>query len=488
VTFGWHTDAPPPASAPATPGNDYLPRAAFATIPAGQTSVLLDVLTKGDGAAESNETIAVKVDPGSTSVPVLQDGEITIVDAGTQTPAPPPTPTTTTTTTSAPPPTAPATTVPPTTVPPTSPPTTAPPATTSPPTTTPPVTTPPSTAPPLPPPPTTAAAVAGPSSSNLADFVNMPGDEVVKVPNGYYHGGEIDTAHPATTGPYKGWLVLVAQSQGNVIVDLSTAPLTLGPNTSRVMFVGFTFVNGSVFVAGNDITFWYTQHTFPADVWAHQAPDPQNPSSGLYRAPRTVYVRDGAQRVRFYGSDLHDTATAFSVTNTTDVLLDGVTTWNLSDLGMDPQDVVHPDAIAAVSGNNTGFTVADSWIRGRVMIQDEANDGSGGPQVGLVFKHLWVSGSPSSGFTFTAAKPAGSGGVFGVRDDVRSWGHKNGYDRIDIVDGVQYHDANAQPSRIDVTDSAISTTAPSYGMVSPADQWRAAHPLDSWPEMIDGQL
>ncbi|MCU1428764.1 MAG: endoglucanase, partial [Actinomycetia bacterium] len=25
VTFGWHTDAPPPASAPATPGNDYLP-------------------------------------------------------------------------------------------------------------------------------------------------------------------------------------------------------------------------------------------------------------------------------------------------------------------------------------------------------------------------------------------------------------------------------------------------------------------------------
>ena len=38
----------------------------------------------------------------------------------------------------------------------------------------------------------------------------MRGDQVVVVPNGTYRGGEVNAAHPATSGPLKGWLVLVA--------------------------------------------------------------------------------------------------------------------------------------------------------------------------------------------------------------------------------------------------------------------------------------
>ncbi len=496
VTFGWHTAVPPASDDPATPGQDYLPRQAFATIPAGQTSVALDVFTKGDPSAEGAETIAVKVDPRTTSVPVLQNGDITILDSSTTLPQPPPTtvPTTSTTTTTTVAPTA----VPPTAVPPTAvPPTTVPP-TTVPPITVPPITVPPTTVPATVPPPTTSssttvaptttppatapAPVPGPQTTNLADFINLPGDQAVVVPNGVYRARDVDAPHPATTGRFKGWLVLVAQSQGGAVVDLSQAPLTLGAGTSRVMFVGFRFVNGSVFVSGHDIVFWYTDHTFPANVWAGQSPNPGAPEQGLYRAPRTVYV-NGGSGVRFLGASLHDTGTALAFANASDVLLEGVNVWGLDDLGLDPHDVVHPDAIGAVAGNNDGVTVADSWIRGRILLED-SNGSSGGPQRNLRFDRMWVSNSPSAGFTFTSLLPAGRGGIFGERTDVRSWDHKNGYDRIDIVDGAQYHDPNTQPARIDVKDTNISTTAPPAGAPSPADVWSRAHPYDSWPEVV----
>src|SRR2546429_195751 len=81
-------------------------------------------------------------------------------------------------------------------------------------------------------------------SVSMAVCVNGPGDQAVTVPSGTYTGGTVNTAHPATAGPYKGWLVLVAQTRGGVTVDLSTTNLTLGPSTSRVLFVGFKFVNG----------------------------------------------------------------------------------------------------------------------------------------------------------------------------------------------------------------------------------------------------
>jgi hypothetical protein len=275
---------------------------------------------------------------------------------------------------------------------------------------------------------------------------------------------------------------LRAKSRGQVVIDLAGGALDLLPQTSRVMFVGFSFINGSVRAYGHDIAFWYTEHTFPATVWAAQAPNKDHPELGTYRAPRTVYVdKDTARDVSFYGSDVHDTGTGFMVSNSQHFLLEGVTIERLTDDGLDPNDVVHPDALAGVTGDVQGLTVRDSWIKGRIVFEDGAGEGgsTGGPVRDLSFQNTWVSNSPSAGFIFTADRANPPWGIFGTRVAVRSWNHKAGIDRLDQVNG-QAVPANSHPGRINVVDQNVTTTAPPSGTQSPDAQWRAAHPYDSW--------
>ena len=233
VTFRWGAGVLRGLDHPAEPGTDFVETLAYATIPAGRTSVDLPVTTLGDARSERDEQVAVLVDPHSTLVPVLNQGSLTILDNGRND----------------------GSTQPPPTVTPTVPPPTAGPTST---------TTPRPTVPPRDPgqPP----VVTGTRAGSVVDYLAMPGDQAVTVPNGTYRGGTSTVDRPATNGPYKGWLVLVAQSQGGVVVDLSAAPLTLAANAGRVMFVGFRFVNGTVSVEGHDVAFWYTDHTFPAST------------------------------------------------------------------------------------------------------------------------------------------------------------------------------------------------------------------------------
>src|SRR5437764_7398663 len=92
-------------------------------------------------------------------------------------------------------------------------------------------TTPPATTATTAPPATTAStspAVGTPlpaptnlGSSKITDYIKLGGDKVVVVPDGVYHGGTVLAPHGATSGPYGGWLVLVAQHRGQVVVDMS---------------------------------------------------------------------------------------------------------------------------------------------------------------------------------------------------------------------------------------------------------------------------
>jgi hypothetical protein len=329
-------------------------------------------------------------------------------------------------------------------------------------------------------PPTAGGAGAG----SIIDFIRLAGDRVVVVPNGTYTAGPVLAPHPATDGPLKGWLVLEAQSLHGVVVDLTGAKLELQAGTSRVLFVGFKFVNGSIEVKGQDLRFWYTDHSFPADVWAAQAPDRSRPELGYYRAPRAIYANSASTRgVRFLGSDIHDTGTGVTASNSTDLLLRGVRMWAFSDKGLDPNDVVHPDAIGAVAGRSTRLTVRDSSISGRVMLIDApgTNLSAGGPHQNLLFVDSWFRSSPSAGFTFTSRKTTTPRGIFGTRLRVRSWGHKSGWDRIEIVDGKGYYlpRYNVTP-RIRVADQWVARAAPAPGTPSPAGRWRAEHPYESW--------
>ena len=120
---------------------------------------------------------------------------------------------------------------------------------------------------------TTSVTVPAPVSrgSDIRSYLRLRGDQVVVVPDGTYTGGNVTAPHPATGGPLKGWLVLVAQHPHGVVVDLSSGMLNLYPTTSRIMFVGFKFVNGVVKMqAVDNIRFWYCEHTFPAAEWYRQ--------------------------------------------------------------------------------------------------------------------------------------------------------------------------------------------------------------------------
>jgi hypothetical protein len=242
-----------------------------------------------------------------------------------------------------------------------------------------------------------------------------------------------------------------------------------------------------VFISGQDIDFWYTEHTFPAATWVAQSHDPAAPENGYYWAPRAVYVRGGtAQNINFYGSDVHDTGTGFSITHASDVQLEGVNVWNITDGGLDPHDVIHPDALSSIGGALNHLTVADSWIRGRVLIEDTTNNPSeGGPVQAMAFRNTWVSNSPSVGFTFTSDRLRDPRGIFGALDGVRSWGNKAEEVRTEIIDGTQYWYANTQPSRVNVVDTGVSTSPPPPGTISPPNQWRGANPYDSWVNLFN---
>jgi hypothetical protein len=292
--------------------------------------------------------------------------------------------------------------------------------------------------------------VNGPRLGSLAEYVGMRGDQVVVVPNGTYRGGEANTAHPATSGPYKGWLVLVAQSPRGAVIDMRDAPLTLGSNASRVLFVGFKFVNGSIDAEGNHLWFWHTEHTFPQGAW----------NRGVHRSPDAVHAySSSAYDIRFYGSDVHDVCDGFDVSNSNTVVLQGVHIWDTYGVG----DACHDDAIDAVQGNSSNLTVLDSWIQGRVMLEDDK-----GPLVGMLFQNVWVSESPSAGFTFSA----GGAGISGERKDIFSWGHNNGEDVIAF-------------GRANVLDSNVRATPPPGGSASPHERWRWGHAYGSWAEALD---
>lgn len=320
---------------------------------------------------------------------------------------------------------------------------------------------------------------------DITKYMKLPGDQVVVVPSGRYRAGTVTTDHPETKGRFGGWLVLVAASPSSVVVDLQDAALTFRPGASRILMVGFKFENGSIDIGGNHIAFWYTDHTFPADVWVAQAPDPDHPERGRYRAPRTVYAHDKtSDHVTFLGSDIHDASTGILISKSDDTTLRGVHMWGFGDKGLDPQDVTHSDAIGGVAGDSRRLQVTDSWVEGRIVLIDApGNLRGGGPNRDFLFENLWVSDSPSAGFIFTSRKPDPPRGNFGTRRNVRSWGHHAGVDRVDIV-GERQVSPNSEPDVIDVNDINVVTNAPRDEADNPAAQWRARHPYDSWPSFF----
>jgi hypothetical protein len=305
-------------------------------------------------------------------------------------------------------------------------------------------------------------------SSNITDYVQLAGDQVVVVPDGNYFGGTVQGSHPATSGPFGGWLVLVAEHQHGVVVDMSSADLVLAAGTSRVLFVGFRFTNGRLFNQGTDIAYWYCDHTYP-DYRVITADA---------SVPRFLFI-GAAERISIYGGDFHDgNASVLNISNARDVTVQGVHVWNVFEhSGTDPLDYSHANDISILAGNLANLTVKDSFFAEN-RNNHQARDGD---ITGLVYDNVWYTGAAGSAFQFHVLN---GHRIEGSRTDVWSFDHggRNPNDRIDTVDGITVPSGSSP--RIAVSDNRVKVEDPPAGTVDPSTLWRLANPYTSWRDFF----
>ncbi len=304
------------------------------------------------------------------------------------------------------------------------------------------------------------------AQSNLLDYFVQPGDQIVTVPNGTYNGGTISAPHPETTGRYDGWLILQAETKHGVTV---TGELRLEAGTSRILLVGFQFRDARVFVSGEHVALWYSDHQFPDTDWYVEGRP----------IPRQVFFQYPGRFISLLGADLHNgVASPINISGVNDLGISGVLVYDLSEpLGSDPEDLSHLNVISLLAGATTNLTVSHSYFRG-ARLNHQTNVGD---VTGLRYEDVWFTGAWGAAFHYHATN--GNRFVDCVRIDVRSWDHigELPLDRIDIVDGVVVP-AGSRPDRVDVSDRSVMTDPPPEGAENPADRWRRWHPYDSWPE------
>ena len=324
-------------------------------------------------------------------------------------------------------------------------------------------------------------------SSSIADYVKQPGNQVIVVPNGTYRGSKGQELVPPardTSGADDGWLVLVAQTKGKVVVDLASAELDFGPGDWRVLFVGFTFVNGTIYPHGQHLAFWYSDISFPTSVYNKQS---------YYRHARPFDAASTTTKdITLAGTDLHDASTLLRAGGSTNIRLDGTHLF-----GSTATDLGHNDGISC-RGGCTGFTAHDSEIEGRVIFTDgETGEAAQNKVSGLDFENAWLSHSPSAGVYFGALSLSSSTaaerrGVFGSLKNVFVW-EQHGASRMDQVlqsDNTTlkaYYNTscNRETGRVSVAQDNVKFSSPPSGAASPVGTWRAAHPYDSYWSYFD---
>jgi hypothetical protein len=331
-------------------------------------------------------------------------------------------------------------------------------------------------------------------------LVDRPGDQVIVVPNGLYTAGPIATNRAVTAGTQKGRLVLVAQTPGQVIVDQSppgtalagglvaNGDLEFRNSTPRVVFVGFKFQNGTIrtatfpTVAGQltDLAFWYCEFTFPATVWAGEAGHPVNPgdpSTQYHDAPRCVDMRYGTNHVAFFGCNLHDTGTTvLPRAGCSFLTFVGSKFANLNDGGaaLDPNDIVHCDALGFVGGNYHDVTITDcdlnigagSGYNTGLLIQD-----AGGAVTAITMARLWIRNGGTLGGGMNLVSSVAGNGIFGTMNGVHTF--NNGFFELaEQVDATTQYTPNWSPTRINFTGSGNTFGTVQAG-TDPATAWQA---------------
>jgi hypothetical protein len=359
--------------------------------------------------------------------------------------------------------------------------------------------------------------------TSLYHAVQLPGDQVVTVKNGTYNSGnltygEITTTHAATSGLYDGWLILKAETQGGVTIDLAptdsfitsnqasfngAGPLTMTGGSKKVLFVGFRFINGKFFLRAPDIAFWYCQFTFPMGTWYNNYPNYYTPGARLFQEIKS-------SNTYLIGCDVNETGTGIIAGGSENMRIQGCKVHGpFTDIvgGQDVAPGIHPDCFAAYNASTHDLTIYDTSFAGRVGLWDgrmnwDTNTAfaSDGPAT-CDYRRLWNNCSSSNqGFTFgqlASSDFAPNYGVQGTMQDIWCWGGTR--TRIDYyTDGASsfhttdYPTINQIPSRINVPMTGTITmggAGPTGGLTNPANPatlWRAANPYANWSTYFSG--
>jgi hypothetical protein len=329
-------------------------------------------------------------------------------------------------------------------------------------------------------------------SHNIDDYLTLPGDQVVTVPDGTYTAGSVVAPHGATRGPYGGWLILVAQHQGQVVIDPGFGDqlwLQGGPDgvgTSRVVFVGFSFRSEVVNDAFN-VIFWYCDHQDP-DYGYLQRPGNHVPT--MFTAGR-----GGASGLQVYGDDFHSAvATPMVFGAVTNVTLQGVRVYGLDGRfdgfagapGTDPRNTI--ETLNGLHGPVSNVSVLDTYLEGAFSLWNT----NSGTDTNLLWQDIWYAYGDATPFQLSSGN--GNPVLNARRVNWQVFGPLAGAatDPLVYVDGVGSVGPAAfdQQNRVQLSDVNVSYGYPPdvssmrdalASGSNPANVWRTAHPYDTWP-------
>jgi hypothetical protein len=302
---------------------------------------------------------------------------------------------------------------------------------------------------------TCATTASSQSLSSLAAYANQSGDRVITIPNGTYNGGgSVTKAHAATSGPCKGWLVLKAQSEGQVVVNLNSGGFDLNSGASRIAFVGIKFIgNGIDFNSGNFL-FYRTEHSADASHTSTEA------------NLKDLFLNStSANDIRFYGSIVRDACDGMAVAGARNVSFTGSIVRDMFDTD-GSGDACHSDHIDD-HGALTNFSLKDTWIRGRIQIDPH-------PPTNMIFDNVWVSNSVGGGMQ---TQPGTTGRLTNVR-----FFTNHGEDVV----GSQFGNLVLQNVFCEDTISRCTKAAPpaSPETTNPGTIWRSANDINGWERFL----
>jgi hypothetical protein len=363
-------------------------------------------------------------------------------------------------------------------------------------------------------------------------WARQPGDQVLTVPNGTYSAGTYnpanppgrgvvttnnltDAGHAATAGPYKGYLILQAETPGQVIVDMSAPGTALaggvtangdmylsgqyvGGTTSNIIFSGFKFQNGAITNAATNIHFWYPEVTHPFSHWsAETGYSPSGAGTNYHGTNDCLFLTYGCVNTRWLGAYFHDIGTGPTLqAGVRSVRMTGFKVGRVDHGGR--YDLIHPDALAFLGGNIWSNDFADFDINATgyglgVNNQNLSGTWAGGAGTWTssdssnnTFTRGWIHGCAGAGFQVNCfRKMDGSGTINnGTLTDFHVWGNGTlsggqsdpGYQYIESVDtaqGITYTvGANPQPSRITYSATNSDSGVAQVG-TDPATAWQA---------------